>query len=231
MRKKLLIPLLVCISVYSFGQRSLGFTIYQNTDIFQVHYINLPSHQRTKESNVNFSRISLAVELLTKKGFVHEVEFMLPEFAKPLDKLKFPFQYYFVKSDLMEEIGEAYSLRYSFSKYLASKSDRLNFIFGAGINPYFVLQEYTPTTPHSYYTSLKWYGIALNLTPGMYYKPGRHFRLGLNVPFRIYNFRIEKHRQDNPILPIAIQRYTEKKHLFFEPAYTIRLGLTYRLTK
>ena len=231
MRNRALITFLVCISMTSFGQNSLGFTIYQNTDIFRVQTIELPSHEVTRQTQVNFDRISLAVELITKKDNVHEIEFLLPEVDKSFDKFNFPAQYYTWSHSQIERVSTSYSFRYGFGKYLPSKSDRMHFLIGAGINPYYVLQEFIPHTNAAYYNSIKWIGAALNVTPGIRYKLGRHFRLGFSMPFGIYNFRFQEYRQDNPILPISQQRNKQTKHFFFEPVFTFRLGLTYHLTK
>jgi hypothetical protein len=90
--------------------------------------------------------------------------------------------------------------------------------------------EYMPTTTHGYYISSTYYAFALNATPRLYFKLSPHFTIDLNIPVRIYNFQVEKYRQDNPILPVEQQRNTETNHLFFEPVYTLRLGLMYSLS-
>lgn len=215
----------------SFGQNGLGFTIYQNTDIFRVQTIELPSHEVTRQTKVNFDRISLAVELITKKGNVHEIEFFLPEVNKPFDKLKFPAQYYTSSHSKTERVATSYSFRYGISKCLTSKSNRCDFLIGAGINPYYVLQEFIPQSTTFYYQSIKWIGTALDITPGIRYKLGQHFRFGFSMPFGIYNFRFQEYRQDNPILPVRQQRNKQTKHLFCQPVFTFRLGITYHLTK
>ena len=206
MRKKSLITLLVCMSMTSYGQNGLGFTFYQNTDIFRVQTIVLPSHEVTRQNQVNFGRISLAVELSTKKDYVHEIEFFLPEVDKPFDNLKFLAQYYTWSHIKIERVVTSYSFRYVFGKYLPSKSERFNFLIGAAINPYYVLQEFIPHSNATYYNSIKWIGAALDVTPGIRYKLGQHFRLGFSMPFGIYNFRFQEYRQDNPILPASQQR-------------------------
>ncbi|HUQ66347.1 MAG TPA: hypothetical protein VM101_09335, partial [Flavitalea sp.] len=107
----------------------------------------------------------------------------------------------------------------------------IDFLFGAGINPYFVKLESFPKTSSSYYTSITLYGIALNVTPRFYFKINRSFSIDLNAPVRIYNLQRQKNRIDDPILPIRQQRRQGINHLFFEPVYTLRLGLRYSLNK
>jgi hypothetical protein len=218
---------MTCLSVSAFAQSSPGFKIYQNTDIFQTRYNE--SGEETTEDNINFTRISLSLNFLTKKGLVHEVEFFIPEFNKPFEKLQFPMQYEFIKGDKFVNEASSFSMRYEINKLLSDKSDRIVFYFGVGANPYFVHLESTPTTPNAYYISLKYYGFEVNVIPGLNYKINQQFSINLNVPVRMYNFRGVKYRQDNPILPLLQQRTNHIKHLFFEPVYTIRLGLGYRV--
>lgn len=229
MKTIVLLTFITCLSVSSFAQSTPGFKIYQNTDIFQTRYIE--SGHETTEDNINFTRISLALNFLTKKGFAHEVEFFIPEFTKPFEKLQFPLQYDFIKGNKSVNEASSYSMRYELHKIWSDKSDRIDFHFGAGMNPYFVHLESTPTTPSAYYISSKYYGFAVNVIPGLYYKINRLFSIDLNAPVRMYNFRGLKYREDNPILPFRQQRRNQIKHLFFEPVYTIRLGLRYSLSK
>ncbi len=215
--------------ISSLAQGNLSFKIYQNTDIFQTRYIE--SGNVTTKDNINFTRISLALNFLTKKGFAHEVEFFIPEFTKPFEKLQVPMQYGFIKGYKSVNEASSFSMRYEIHKLFSNKSDRIDFHFGVGMNPYFVHLESTPTTPNGYYISLKHYGFAVNVIPGLYYKINRLFSIDLNAPVRMYNFQGVKYRQDNPILPLHLQRRNRINHLFFESVYTFRLGLRYSLSK
>ncbi len=229
-RTRLLITLFVFEAIHAFGQQGFSFKLYQNTDIFQLQCINLQPRETIKQGKTNISRISFAFVLLSKKSYFHEVEFQIPEISKPIEKLDFPLNYTYFKGDSLDEKGSSYSFRYELGKLLGDKSKPFNFLLSAGINPYYVQLEFTPTSPNTYYNSLTFYGFALNATPRLYYKLNRHFSIDLNAPIRIYNLQVDKYRQDNPILPIQQQRSSEINHLFFEPVYTIRLGLMYSLT-
>jgi hypothetical protein len=90
MRTILLTTLWVCEALYSFGQQGNSFKLYQNTDIFQVQCTNLNPRETTKQVKINFNKISVAFVLHSKKNYFHEIELMIPEFSKPLEKLKFP---------------------------------------------------------------------------------------------------------------------------------------------
>ncbi len=222
--------LFVCEAIYTFGQQGLSFKLYQNTDIFQIQCISLNPREETKQVKVNFSRISLAFVFSSRKRSFHEVELQIPEFSKPIEKLDFPLEYTFWKGGSFDASGNSYSFRYEFGKLLGDKSKPINFLLSAGLNPYYMQLEYTPTTSSTYYQSRTYYGFALNATPRLYFKLNRHLSIDLNAPIRIYNFQKAKYRQDNPILPVRQQRFTKTNHLFFEPVYTIRLGLMWHLS-
>ena len=155
------------------------------------------------------------------------MEFQVPEFSKPIEKLDFPLKYTFWKGGHFEDAGSSFSFRYELGKILGDQSKPTTFLLSAGINPYYVQLEYEPTISNAYYQQRKFYGFALNATPRLNFKLNQHFRIDLNVPIRIFNFQRTYYRQDNPILPYSQQRFTENKYLFFEPVYTIRLGLMY----
>ncbi len=231
LRTRLIITLFLCESIYSFGQQGLSLKLYQNTDIYQVQCTFFKTGEVTKQRITNFSRISLAFVLPSKKRYLHEVEFLIPEFSKPLEKLDFPLNYNFWKGSNLDGTGSTFSFRYELSKPLSDKSNPIEFLLGAGINPYYVHLAYEPRPQLSFYRSLKMYGVTLNIIPRISYKFSQLFSIDLNAPIRIYSFRIEANRIDDPILPSRQQRFTETKHLFFEPVYTIRLGLMYSLTK
>ena len=222
------ITLFVFEALYSFGQQGFSIKLYQNTDIFPRTCIILNPREVIKETRINFSRFSFAFNLSGKKCF-HELELQFPEFEKPIEKLDFPLKYTFWKSDKQEETGSSFSFRYELGKFLGDKSKPVNFLLSAGVNPHYLNLEYASEFSNVYYTLIEYYGVILNATPRVLFKLNSHFSIDLNTPIRIYNFQVYKHRQDNPILPVSQQRYKETNHLFFEPVYTIRLGLMYSL--
>lgn len=186
----------------------------------------------TRSDEVNFNRISLAIDIGTKKGYTHEIEFLIPELSKSYKDIQYPMNYEFRKenSSFDGEIS-SYSLRYELSKTLTNKDKKLGFHLGAGINPYYVLVEYIPNVQNTYYSSTKVYGFALNLVPRIKYKISSRFFIDLNVPLKVYDLRAEKYRVKNPAIPINQQTKIDYSNTFFESVYTFRLGLMYRLSR
>lgn len=127
--------------------------------------------------------------------------------------------------------ASSYSLRYELSRTLTNKAKRLGFNVGVGINPYYVLVEYIPNVDNSYYSSTKLYGFVMNLIPRVKYKLSERFSVDLNMPFKIYDLRAERRTIKNPAIPVNQQTKIDYNNIFFESAYTFRLGLMYKLNK
>lgn len=232
MSRIIITALFISISICSFGQKNFGIKIYQNTDIYEIQYFESFFNEVTRFDEVNFNRISLAIDIGTKKGYTHEIEFLIPELSKSYEDIQYPMNYELQKknSNFDGQI-RSYSLRYELSKTLTNKDKKLNFDFGAGINPYYVLVEYIPNVETRYYSSSKLYGFALNLVPRIKYKISSRFIIDLNVPLKVYDLRAEKYRVKNPAIPINQQTKIDYSNTFFESVYTFRLGLMYRLSR
>jgi len=189
--KTVLLTAISTLSVLcSFGQSSVAVKIYQNTDLFKIIYNEGRNNLVTSSDQVNFNRISLAVDFHTKKRFVHEIEFFIPEISKSLDDVQYPMNYEFRKDVTFDGEGTSYSLRYELSKALTDESKRFGFAIGAGINPYYVHLEYIPNVETTYYWSTMLYGFALNFTPRINYQISRRLNIDLNVPLKIYDLRV-----------------------------------------
>lgn len=229
-RKLALTVSFILIAIFSSGQTGYGLKIYQNTDIFETRY-HSRFNEVTKVENINFSRISLAIDLDTKRRYTHEIEILIPEFSKPLDNVKFPLNYEFRKDDTIEGKASTFSLRYELSKALTAQDKHFAFLLGAGINPYYVYIEYEPNVSNTYYWSTKLYGFALNITPRVMYRFSQRFSADLNFPFKIYDLRGESNYVDNPSIPIRQRKTTDTSHIFFDQVYTVRIGFMYKLNR
>jgi hypothetical protein len=231
MKKIALIALIASSATYSFGQRTFGVKIYQNTDIFATRYSESGIPGTTKVENLNFGRVSLALNIETAKRVSHEIELLIPEVSKPLDKVQFPMNYEFGKNANFDGNVSSYSVRYELSKAFTDEDQRFTFLPGAGINPYFVNIEYEPNVETSFYHSTTLYGFALNMTPRVKYDVSQRFSIDLNIPLKVYDLRAEHSMVKNPAIPIRQQTNNSESHIFFESAYTVRFGLMYTFGK
>jgi hypothetical protein len=232
MTRTIITALFICTTICSFGQKGIGIKIYQNTDIFEIQFLESVTHNVEKFDKVNFSRVSLALDIDTKKGYTHEIEFLIPEVSKSYDNVQYPMNYEFEKKDAgFEGRASSYALRYELSKTLTSNTKKFCFDLGIGMNPYYVHIEYIPNVPNSYYSSTKLYGFVLNIVPRVKYKLSQRFTIDLNVPLKIYDLQAEKYRVANPAIPIHQQTTIDYRNIFFESAYTFRVGLMYKFSK
>ena len=221
----LIISRVICSS----GQSNFGVKVYQNTDFFKTRYLLFWGPNVFSEvEHVNFSRISLALGIYSKKDLNHEIEFMIPEVSRSLENLQYPMNYEIRRGTSFDSKGSSFSLRYELSKTLTKNDKRLAFSPGIGLNPYYVEIEYIPKDETTYYVSTTFYGFTVNITPRVTYMISKHFIIDLNVPFKIYDLRVEKYKVENPAIPIRQQENTDVHNIFFETAYTIRLGVMYK---
>ncbi len=219
--------LLILTVTYCYSQKKFGIKIYQNTDMFNAEYNDWRNKPLTRDDYVNFNRLSLAVNIISKNTFAHEIEFLIPEISKSTNNIQFPMKYEFEKDITFDSKASVYSMRYELSKALLRQSKRFNCTLGLGINPYYVHIEYIPNVATSYYHSDKLYGAVINIIPRMNYKINNRFSMDLNLPLRIFDLREETVRTRNPSIPIRQQTINTTHGIFFESAYTVRLGLTY----
>lgn len=221
----------ISITIHSFGQNNFGIKAYQNTDIFEIQYSESITDEVATVDKVNFTRLSLAIDIQTKKGFTHEIEFLIPEVSKSCDNIQYPMNYEFQKKTPdFEGQASSYSLRYELSRTLTNKVKKIGFHLGAGINPYYVLIEYIPNVDTRYYSSTKLYGFVLNMVPRIKYKLSPRFIIDLNVPLKVYDLRAEKYHVKNPSIPVHQQTKIDYSNNFFESVYTLRFGLMYNLS-
>lgn len=229
MNKAIITLVSVLSIIYSYGQRSIGIKLYQNTDVFESQFQERNPDQITSVNNVNLTRFSLAVDVSAKKGYTHEIEVFIPELSKSFDNIQFPTTYRFGKGETFVGKAQIYSLRYELNKTLTSSSKRFCFMLGVGVNPYYLHFEYIPKVNTTFYRSMKWYGFVMNVIPAMKYRLTDRFSIDLNVPVKFYDLRRQKAHVKNPVIPLRQQTRIDYNSIFFETAYTVRLGLTYTL--
>lgn len=230
MNLKILTVYFLLIAMCSYGQQKFAIKVYQNTDLFEATYNEQRTDQLTKYNYLNFHRISVALAITSKNDLIHELEILMPEITKPTDDIQYPMNYAFRKDITFDSKASSYSFRYEVSKSLTAQSARFAFDLGLGINPYYVHIEYVPKVEATYYWSAKLYGMVFNIIPSVKYRLSNRFSIDLNMPLKIYDLRGERNQVDNPAIPKRQQTTKDVDNVFFEQAYTIRLGLMYDLS-
>lgn len=222
---------LLLILANSYGQNKYAIKIYQNTDKFTAEYYAWNYGSLEKYEYQKFNRLSLALDIETKNKFTHEIELLIPELSKSTYSIQFPMNYEFRKDYGSTGKVSSYALRYELIISLSDKSKRFTFNPGVGINSYYVYIEFMPDVANAFNRSNKLYGFVFNITPRISYKLTNRFKIDVNVPLKVYDLREDAERIDNPAIPVRQQANSKTHSIFFENAYTIRLGLLYYLSK
>jgi hypothetical protein len=102
----------------------------------------------------------------------------------------------------------------------------LKFSLGAGFNPYFTQLDF-PETGNNFPVIQKILGASLNVVPRLSYNISKRFSAELNIPFKLYDFQFFRYNVRDPGLSLRQQTRDEVKSIFFQNAYTIRLGVIY----
>jgi hypothetical protein len=220
--------LLCCVTCSrAFAQKQIQVKIYQNTDYFQSRVLNSDTRETHETVNLNFNRISLAVRLQGGRTLLHEIELLIPDVTTSTRNVHFPMRYEFQEGSNFESRISTYSARYEFSKLLVPSSGKFSYSAGAGVNPYFTNTEYDPTNITRYYRSDKVVGLSVNFIPRILFKLTDRLTADFNLPVKLYDLRAVLVNIENPQIPIRQQRQNDIEHVFFEPAFTARLGLAY----
>ncbi|HEY0769159.1 MAG TPA: hypothetical protein VGD31_02420 [Sphingobacteriaceae bacterium] len=210
----------------SFAQRQFSIKVYQNTDTYNL-IVAEPWKNQTSETRrvVGFSRFSMALTL--EKEFIHELELFLPEFGKAADDLQFPMHRKITKGPRFQSQASAYSFRYELTKSLTRGNSPLGLSLGAGLHPYYVQIDYTPTVSVAYPSTRSWFGAGIVITPRITYDITKRLYLDLNVPLRVFDYQYNKEHIRNPAIPLRQQVNAFLKYRFFDDVYTLRFGIAY----
>jgi hypothetical protein len=219
------------ISFFSHSQSSIGIKVYQNTDFFKAEYYGAGNYQYKTDHHRSFNRFSVAINVVTKRNFLHEVELFVPELSKSLENIQFPLNYKFTKTAPTVDKATVYAFRYDVSKVVTDLAKRISVVLGAGVNPYRIKIDYSSQQAFVYSRRQTMYGVAVNIIPGVQYSVSKRFMMDLSIPFRIYNYKRERMQVDNPAIPISQQTKESDEGKFFENVYTIRFGLRYGFGK
>jgi hypothetical protein len=228
---KVVITVIVALTVtiVASAQKSVSVKIFHNTD--NVERSTSPDYfggVMTSERVWNFRRISFAVEFGKRETFRHQLELFFPQIQRSTSVPAYPINYS-TRGGSWNWESTAVAFRYEALKKLGSATDRTKFLFGIGLNPYY--QKSSILSTQSTYSDrhLESFGAAINAITGVEIALTNNFGIEASIPLKIYDFRFRRQRINNPALPVNYQTNTGHEHVFFETAYTLRLGLTYKL--
>lgn len=210
------------------AQSKIGVTIYQNTDRFDVRYRNQQGAIEETDNRLNFHRFSVALSFNLGKKYTHELELFIPEFSKDHDKLLFPLDMTIAKKSAYHEEANAYSFRYEVYRRL-TKEKPIAFALGAAVNPHYRTIERIPSAPNWYPSNGKMFVASVNIVPRLQWTISKSLLLNLSIPFKVYDYIYSQQKVENPSIPVSQQKSGGSNHEFFREAYTVRLGLMWRI--
>jgi hypothetical protein len=121
-----------------------------------------------------------------------------------------------------------YSIRHELYK-LFNPTQTIFFGLGLAVNPYYTHAEYESDQSTVYGSTDDLIGISLNVVPRIVINVSERFRIDLNIPVKVYDFRYSKYQVNNPTIPIRQQMVESFDNIFFEGSYTVRFGVAYLL--
>jgi hypothetical protein len=214
-----------------FGQVGIEMKFYLNWDFYHLDYID-PATQQIVSSPKTNKRLSIAAALHTLKNYRHELELFIPEVeSKKAPAYPMNYEPYYPPSSGFVRTFTSYSFRYEFSKEgLRLLSNQVIFALGAGINPYYTKTSYL-TQVSNFYNRYVWEsGAALNFIPRVIlHRRSSKLAVEFSIPLKVYDARYIHQKIENPAIPISQADSSSWKHIFFESAYTLRLGISFWL--
>jgi hypothetical protein len=205
------------------AQNLIRLKVYHNTDNLEKTE-DLPFPEGLSRERVwNFKRVSFAMEISGKKDLIHQLEIFFPQVARPTSMPGYPLNYTYSSGPFRHE-STAISFRYEVSKKVA-ESGGLKFSVGLGINPYYHKLSNISTIDLYADRHSKNVGAAVTISGTLEMKLTDLLGLEIGLPLKVYDFRVESFRINNPSITIRQQTATKNEHIFFESAYTLRAGL------
>jgi hypothetical protein len=219
-------------SLFSIGQEKFRIKIYQNTDLFDITRTDYDVNPSITSSSqqTKFNRISIGLQIVSKKGLKHQIELMIPEISKQAGDSQLPFEYLLFKRRESNSSTTAISFRYEVNKSLYSFKN-FDLSLGLGLTPYYIFEECKSYSPDFFDRYQERYGASFNIVPCINYKLTNRFGLEISFPFTVYNMQNIEFHLSNPVVPIRYQTVSGFDDMFFSKIYTFRFGVSYSFAK
>ncbi len=213
---------------YSSGDRHILIKIYQNTDYvrLQKEVWSEPQQRYVRSDNFQLylNRFSVALQMRTPKDWEQELEAFYSNEAVSIaweQKLGHRPSNFSTRITFL-------SLQYELLKSF-NTADKFSFLLGGGVSPYFVLLEKTPYSTNSFPGEERLIGGTININGHTQYNFRYRWVIDLNLRLGLCDFRYQQTHVANPVLPISAQRSDSFEFKLLPQAYTLRLGVGYRI--
>lgn len=210
------------------AQSTLRFKVFHHTDFIEKSISDPYLNAITRERVWTFRRVSFAFEFGKHENFKHQLEVFFPQVERPTNVPAYPINYTYSTGPYNWE-STAFSFRYEALKKVGGSSDRVRFVFGLGLNPYYQKLSMIPMQSNFTYHHTVNLGAVINAIAGTQVALTNRLGFEASLPLKIYDLRFKRQKINNPALPPEYQMANSHEHIFFETAYTLRVGLTYDL--
>lgn len=216
------------IAIAASAQNFVRVKIFHNTDYVERSGSDYIGAVMSTERVWNFRRVSFAAEFGNRENVRHQLELFFPQIQRSTSVPAYPINYS-VPGGPDNHESTALAFRYEAMKKSGGGTDRVRFLFGFGLNPYYRKLALVPASADRSNRSLEDFGAVFNAILGLEIAVTKSLGIEASIPLKVYDFRFKRQWLDNPALPADDQSNTGHEHIFFETAYTLRFGLTYKL--
>lgn len=222
----LLIIVAMLCNLASFAQYGRTIKIYQNTDIVKMYrseWSNSLGYVPSEKYEMSFNRLSLAMMWNSPLWF-QEIEVSYSTDRAPVSWSPRPD----IPGTMTKTLHFA-SVQYEIGKHITAPHRKIDFVAGAGLTPYWLNFELEPRIPNAYRATQLYVGGMVSANVHAMYKLSKRFLADLNVKLSFFDFRLERQHIYNPSIPVRQQTNDTYSFDFLPDAYTIRVGLGYRI--
>lgn len=216
----------VLCDLTAFSQNGRTIKIYQNTDIVKMYrsdWSNALGYVPSDKYEVSFNRISLAI-MWNSPVWFQEIEVSYSSESAPVSWSPRP-----EHPGAFTNTLHFASVQYEIGKHITAPRKKIDFILGAGLTPYWLNFEKEPRISNAYRATQLYMGSVISANAHAIYRLSNRFLADLNLKLGLFDFRFNREHIYNPAIPVRQQVNETYSFDFLPDAYTIRVGLGYRI--
>jgi hypothetical protein len=211
----------------TFAQNGRVVKIYQNTDIVKIYRSEWSDLQQqyipSEKYEVSFNRVSLAM-MWNSPLWMQEIEVSYSSETAPVSWSPRP-----ERRGVFTNTLHFASVQYEIGKHITASHRKIDFVLGAGLTPYWLNFEKEPKTSNAYTATQLHMGSTASANAHAMYKLSKRLLVDFSLKLGLVDFRFYRQQVHNPVIPIRQQVNDTYSFDFLPDAYTIRLGLGYRI--
>jgi hypothetical protein len=215
---KMILTLSFCVASFVVHSQ-ITLKLYENID-----YATNPENTNSDDvkSTLHFSRLSFGVQFQQKKPYFQEFELSFSQKAVPVVHVDH-------KSDNVDIDKYYLGIQYEVNRFVTNADNRLRFSLGGGTLLYYLFEKRTPENNDYYHHKHQYLGMTINLVPRLAYEISHKLIAEISGKIGLFDIRQDWNKIYSQKFPIRPYRVSDTETEFFPKAYTLRIGLGYRL--